>query len=269
MTLAAVLLGRRHRETPLRVQLRVIRALVLRDMRSRFGRGPASYAVTISLPLVHLISLMLIPLVVDRISPLGTDYALFAATGVLPYILCLYPSRLMMLSLVDSAPLLSFPIIKPLDVIFARAFLEAVIAFTVMFFFIIFLNAIDVEVWPRNVAAATGAIFSTLYLGLSLGFVSTIIFKITRAWMFVYIAILILMYLTSGAFFPIWTLPAEYREVLWYNPLLHCVEWLRVAYYEGYASVMLNREYLIGYATGLFASGMLFERLIRGRLLMS
>jgi len=255
--------------TGLQVHLNVLRALILRDMRSRFGRGVASYLVAVCLPLIHLLSLMLIPLLVNHISPLGTDFALFAATGVLPYILCLYPSRMIMLCLVDSGPLLSFPVVKPLDVIMARGILEVVIGFTVMLMFVVFLLVFDVEVWPYDIAQATGAIFSCLYLGLAIGFVSAILFKLFRAWMFIQIALLIFSYMVSGAFILPSMLPAEYRELMWFNPLLHCIEWLRVAYYEGYTTELLSRKYVLGFATVLLWLGLVFERLIRGRLMMA
>jgi len=257
------------KESVIAVQLRIIRALVLRDMRARFGAGFVSYVVAIGIPLIHLLGLMVVPLIADQIAPIGTDYGLFAATGVLPYILCLYPARMTMLCLVDSGPLLSFPAVKPLDVIWARALLETVMAVTVTLIFIFCLRLADIEVMPHDAAQATAAILSTIYLGLGMGFVGAILFKLFRAWMFGQLLIVIVMYLTSSAFVLPRMLPPEVREVIWFNPLLHSVEWLRLAYYEGYGEDLLSRTYLLGFATVLFALGMLFERLLRGRLIMA
>jgi capsular polysaccharide transport system permease protein len=250
-------------------QLRVVRALVLRDMRARFGAGFISYLVAIGIPLIHLLGLMVVPLFANQIAPIGTDYGLFAATGVLPYILCLYPARMMMLCLVDSGPLLSFPAVKPLDVIWARALLETAVAFTVTLCFLFFLVLADIEVLPHNAAEATAAILSTIYLGIGLGFVGAIVFKLFRAWMFVQLLIVIVMYLTSSAFILPRLLPEEVRDIIWFNPLFHCVEWMRLAYYEGYGEDLLSRSYLLGFSSVLFAVGMLSERLIRGRLMMA
>lgn len=251
------------------VQARVIRALVLRDMRSRFGAGFISYLVAIGIPLIHLLGLMVVPLLANQIAPIGTDYGLFAATGVLPYILCLYPARMLMLCLVDSSPLMSFPAVKPLDIIWARALLETVVAFTVTLCFMLFLLLLDIDVWPHDLAQATAAILSTIYLGIGLGFVGAIVFKMFRAWMFLQLLIVIVMYLTSSAFILPRLLPEEIRAAIWFNPLFHGVEWMRLAYYEGYGEDYLSRSYLLGFATVLFATGMLYERLIRGRLIMA
>src|SRR5258708_19680631 len=105
--------------SPLFAQIRVVRALVLRDSRARFGTGIFSYLVAISVPFTHLMGLMSVPLLVDQIAPFGTNYGLYAATGVLPYILFLYPGRMTMLCIVDRGPLLRFPIATPLYLIFS------------------------------------------------------------------------------------------------------------------------------------------------------
>jgi capsular polysaccharide transport system permease protein len=238
-------------------------------MRARFGSGFASYLVAVAIPLSHLLGLMLVPLLANQVAPIGTDYGLFAATGVLPYILCLYPARLMMLCLVDSAPLLAFPAVKPLDVILARAVLETALAFTVTLLFIFFLLLMGIEVWPYSTEEATAAILATIYFGLGFGFLGAIYYKLFRPWMFVQLLLVIVMYLSSGAFILPRLLPEELRAVIWFNPLFHCVEWMRLAYYEGYGEDFLSRTYVLGFATVLFAQGIVFERLIRGRIMMA
>jgi capsular polysaccharide transport system permease protein len=248
------------------VQIRVLRALLLRDTRARFGAGFFGYLVAIGIPFIHLVCLMILPLIVDQIAPIGTDYALFVATGVLPYILCLYPARMTMLCLADSASLLGFPIVKPLDVIAARAILEIAVALTVTVLFLLVLLVIGIEVVPHDHAEATAAILSTIYLGVSIGTISAILLRVARTWLFIQIGLLILMYVTSGTFFWSRSLPAEIRQIIWYNPLFHCVEWMRLSYYEGYGDELLSRHYLLGVSTGILFASVLLERLIRGRL---
>ena len=254
-------------ESPFRTQLQVLRALVLRDMKTRFGTGLVSYVIAIGIPFLHLVFMMVIPLSINAVAPIGLDYGLFVATGLLPYILCLYPSRMTMLCLVDGASLLGFPIVKSLDVMLARACLEIIIAFSVILFFGLFLLLFRVDIVPYNAAEATGAILSTILLGIGLGLSGAIFFKLARAWLFIQLTILIVMYLTSGAIFMPRTLPPELRFWIWFNPLFHCVEWLRLAYYQGYGEDMLSRTYLLSYATALIAFALAAERAIRGRML--
>jgi capsular polysaccharide transport system permease protein len=250
-------------------QVRVIYALILRDMRTRFGRSFLGYLVAIAFPLTHLLVLTASHVAIKRIAPVGTDHALFIATGILPYILCFYPARMIMLCIVQNHPLLAFPIVKPLDIMFARAALEVVIAFTVTIIYLLVLLTSDVEAVPLDAVEATAAILSTIFLGVGIGMLSAILYKLTRAWLAIQIGTMILLFASCGAFFVPTALSEEIRNILWYNPLLHSVEWLRLAYYEGYGEEMLSRQYLISVAVALFFISILGEKAIRGRIMMS
>ncbi len=250
-------------------QARVVKALMLRDMRTRFGRTLFGYVIIIGWPLSHLLALMTIYLFLRSIIPVGTSPAVFFATGLLPYILFLYPSRMIMMSIVQNQPLLYFPIVKSFDVILARGLLETITSFwvTAVFCFILVLFRVDiVPVYPEE---ALLAIFATIYLAFSLGFFSAIIFKMFRGWMVVHIVFVIVLYFTSGALFLPSALPDTAQYFLWFNPLLHSVEWLRSAYYDGYSYGMLSKEYLLGFSTALLFMGFVGERAFRGILLQT
>ncbi len=251
------------------IQIRVIRALVLRDMRARFGSGFFSYLVAIGIPLSHLIGLMIFPLLANQAAPIGNDFGLFAATGVLPYILCMYPARMMMQCLVDSAPLLNFPAVKPLDVLWARAVFETTVAITVTLIFIFLCLSLGMRVWPYDIEDATAGMFTTIYYGLSLGFTGAIFYKLSRSWLFIQLILVVVMYVTSSPFILPRNMPAEIREALWFNPMFQCAEWLRLGYFKGYGEDLLSRIYILGVSTYLFAQGLVLERLVRGRIIMA
>jgi capsular polysaccharide transport system permease protein len=257
------------RASPIATQVRVIYALILRDMRTRFGRSFLGYLIAIAFPLTHLLVLTTSHVAIKQIAPVGTDHALFIATGVLPYILCFYPARMIMLCIVQNHPLLAFPIVKPLDIMLARATLEVVIAFTVTIVYLLILFAGNVEVVPLDSVEATAAVLSTISLGVGIGLLSALLYKLTRAWLAIQIGTMILLFASCGAFFVPTALSEEIRNILWYNPLLHSVEWLRLAYYEGYGEEMLSRQYLISVAVVLFFISILGEKAIRGRIMVS
>jgi capsular polysaccharide transport system permease protein len=250
------------------VQWRIIYALVLRDMRTRYGRTFFGYLFIIVLPLSHLVVLMSARLIVKRFMPVGPDYTLFIAAGVLPYILCLYPARMMMFCLHVNQPLLLFPIVKPIDVIFARAILETIVAFAVVAVFLVSLYAIDVRIEPLDAVQATEAVLSAIFFGISYGFFSAVIYKMTRAWIAFLLVSIAFMFATSGAYFVPSELPPELRNIIWFNPLMHSVEWLRYAYCEGYGEGLLSREYLLGFSSVLFLAGLVMERAFRGKLMI-
>lgn len=251
----------------LSTQVRVIQALILRDMRTRFGRTFFGYVIMVIWPLSHLLSMMAGYLVARQTAPVGTNVTVFLGTGILPYILCLYPARQIMMALFQNHPLLYFPVVKSFDVIVARVILEIITAFWVIAVFCMILFVFNIDFMPVEPGEALLAILATLYFAVALGFISAIIFKLTRAWIVVIIIAMISMYLTSGALFLPSTLTDKTQYYLSFNPLLHSVEWLRSAYYEGYSYGLLSREYLLWFSSILLAIGLVSERLLRGYIL--
>jgi capsular polysaccharide transport system permease protein len=248
-------------------QGRVIGALILRDMRTRFGRSFMGYVIIVGWPLAHLLALVTGYLLTRRVAPVGTSVPVFLGTGILPYILCLYPSRMIMLCLAQNHPLLYFPIVKTTDVIIARSVLEILTAFWVVAIFALILYIAGIDITPLHYKDAVQAILATIYLGFAIGFLGAVFYKLTKAWLAFQIGTLIAMYIASGVFFIPTNLSDDFQFYLWFNPLLHSVEWLRSAYYDGYGYGLLDRGYLIGFATVVLAIGMVSDRFIRGRLL--
>lgn len=256
-------------ETAIAIQTRVVGALVLRDLRTRFGRTIFGSMIVVAWPLAHLCILMAAYLVARNVVPMGTDSAVFVGTGVLPYILCFYPGRMIMFAVLQNKSLLGLPVVKTPDIILARCIVEVIAAFWVTGIFSVALYLFGVDVIPHRIDDAMLAILATVYLGFAIGWLGAVMFAVVRAWLAVQIGWLIGMYLTCGVFFIPTNLPEKFRNILWYNPLLHAVEWLRSAYYDGYGYGMLSKSYLLGSATLILFIGLLVERAIRGRLLES
>lgn len=254
-------------ETAIAIQTRVVGALVLRDMRTRFGRTFFGSLIIIAWPLTHLFILMAAFLLARNVIPIGTDSAVFIGTGVLPYILCFYPGRMIMFAVMQNKTLLELPAVKTPDIILARCIVEVIAAFWVTCLFAITLYLFGVDVIPHRLDDAILAILATVYLGLAIGWLGAVMYAAVRAWLMVQIGWLIGMYFTAGVFFIPTNLPEKFRNILWYNPLLHAVEWLRSTYYDGYGYGMLSKSYLLVSATLILFTALLVERTIRGRLL--
>jgi capsular polysaccharide transport system permease protein len=252
-----------------RARWNVIYALMLRDMRTRFGRSYLGYLIAIAWPLTHLIAIVAVTTFANKILPLGGDPAVFISTGAMPYILCLYPSRMMGYAIELNKPLFLFPAVKPLDLIISRAIIEFLTAFVVvgLFFFGAFLAGVDLT--PIDIEKGATAILATVYFAISLGILNTIISSIISFWPIAFIILMLFLYVTAGVFMLPTALPANIREIVWYNPLFQAVEWLRSAYYEGYGDAMLSKSYFLALATVCLFIGLLGERFLRGKLVSS
>lgn len=246
----------------------ILRALMLRNIRTRFFGTGLGFLLALSWPLVHLGILLLISVGLGRRAPYGDNSAVFFATGLVPYIAFLYISRFMMVSVQHTRPLLAFPIVKITDLLAAGAILEVLSSCCSIIVLGAVLTAFGIDIMPLDPAQAAFAFCAALLLGLSFGVMNSLLLLAMPIWMTVTSLFHILLYVTSGIFFVPASLPPTLRYYLSFNPLLQIVEWLRSAYYEGYGDAILDRYYAVGFSVVLLFVGLVTERVFRGRFLI-
>jgi capsular polysaccharide transport system permease protein len=248
-------------------QRRVLFALMLRNVRTRFFGSGLGYLVTVGWPLSHIVILVAVYGAIGRAAPFGDSTALFIATGVVPFQTTNYMMRFMMLALIRSRPLLSFPEVKVLDMLFSTALVEVLSAFFVLIFFLIIAWFAGIDAMPRDIVQAAYAFGVSLLLGLGLGLLNGVIALAFPPWFTGVSLFTIILWLTAGIMFVPDALPAVFREILAYHPMLQTVEWMRSAYYEGYGNLVLDRSYVVGFGIASVFLGLVLERAMRGHLL--
>jgi capsular polysaccharide transport system permease protein len=248
-------------------QRRVLHALMLRYIRTRFFGNGLGYLVGIAWPLSHILILVMMFIFAGRTAPYGDSTVLFIATGVVPFMIFSYLARLMMLSVMRARPLLAFPEVKVIDLLLAAALLEMLAAVCVTIVLVVMAWFAGIDVTPRDIVEAAYAFGAAILLGLGFGLVNSVIALAYPAWFTGYALINILLWVTAGVFFVPDALPQVLREIAAYQPVLQVVEWTRSAYYEGYGGVVLDRPYVIGYACVTIFLGLVLERAMRGHLL--
>jgi capsular polysaccharide transport system permease protein len=256
------------KDHPLLIQARVIRAIVLRDLRTRFGQTFAGTAIIVLWPLSHLLMLILVWGATNHLVPIGTDPAIFFGTGALPYILYFYPARMIMFAIVQNRPLLGLPAVRTSDLIIARSIVDLISSFWVAVLFLMILTAFGVDALPQRHADAMAAILATIYFAFAVGYLGAVMYALVKAWVAAQILGSIVMFVTAGVFVPTAALPEKMRNLLWFNPLVHSVEWLRSAYYDGYGYGMLSKSYFLWTSTVILFVALALERGARGRLMV-
>lgn len=188
-----------------------------RDMRTRFGRSSLSYLIAVAWPLGHILAIMGGYLLVTSFAPVGDDPAVFLATGMLPYILCLYPARQLAYALAQNRQLLSIPVLRPIHLIAARLVLELTTAALVCIIFYAALIALGIDIWPSDVQVAAEALCATLYLAIGLGFLNVVIIALFGPFALVgFILVMVGLYVTSGIYLPVRMVPEPTRSIMAY-----------------------------------------------------
>lgn len=273
MTLIALQSHVRGRAAEFGAQLarfwRVVYAVMLQDMRTRFaGGGYLGFLVSIGWPLAHLVFLVVVRALVSVIAPAGDSPAIFYGTGILPYILCFYPGRMMNIVMLQNRAMLVLPEIAPMNLIIARALLEILIALIVTLIFFCGAALYGIDFMPNDPIVAAEAIAVAIYLGIGIG-VFNVVFGtlVGQFYQVAYLLIMLGLLTASGAYIPLIYAPDRFKRWLEWNPLYHVVNWLRSAYYVDNTMIEVDRLYLIGGASIFLALGLLGERLLRGKLL--
>jgi capsular polysaccharide transport system permease protein len=253
--------------TALEIERRVLVAVMLRNMRTRFFGHGLGHLVSIGWPVSHLIVLVGLWTVAGRAPPFGDSAVLFLATGVLQFMTFSYLSRFMMISLLHTKPLLAFPEVKALDVLFASAVLECLSACAVIVVMLVLGWFLNINIWPHDLVQAFYAVGAAILLGLGLGMFNGVVMLAFPQWLTWYTLTVIASWAFSGVLFVPSLMPEPLRTVISYNPTCQLVEWMRAAFFEGYGEGVLDRTYALSFGAIALALGLALERLIRGPIL--
>jgi capsular polysaccharide transport system permease protein len=252
----------------LKAQGRIVVALMLHDIRSRFGGNALGFlAMGVCWPLSHILFCLLIYAAIGRAAPYGDSTALWFATGVVPFLAFQYISRFIALGVLMNKPLLSFPVVKVTDILFAGAIIEVLNSGLVILFVFGIFSALGIDFMPRDIVQASLALLAMMFLGLAYGVVNAVVIGAFRFWIFPFILTQIVLWATAGIIFVPDSLPEVIRTPLSYLPTVQGLEWMRSAYYEGYGATMLDKTYLISFSIVTLFFGLVLERLMRGKIL--
>jgi capsular polysaccharide transport system permease protein len=241
----------------------VMAAVMLRDMRTRFFNHGLGFTVVVIWPLAHMFLLLSLYSLMGRSAPYGDSLYLFFATGLVPTLSFMYVSRQMAMSVISNKPMLSFPAIHLNDIILGRATLEMLGSILMAVAVIVILTLLGEDAIPIDVPNAVAALFATLLLALGVGSIVSLLAAAFAPAATMYFLVIIAVYILSGTLFVPSYLPKDVISILSWNPVLHAVEWMRLAYFPDYPRQVLDRQYLLTFSGISLATGLLLERIAR------
>lgn len=260
--------AQRAQISPATIQLRVIGALLLREMRTRFGKSRLGYAWAVFEPLAHiLVMVTIISLMAHSKPPIGDHFAVFYFTGIIPYQLFLHTAGQMMGAIAANRPLLQLPPVNTLDVYFSRSLLEITTTLAVSSFFILGFLALGLKALPINPIGVLAALFLLWLTAVGVGIINAIISSFFDGWERIWGAITSIIYFTSGTFYIPRIMPENIREVLVWNPVLQAIEMVRVNYFHEPYPAWLDIPYMCSFAIVSLTLALVLERVYRRRLL--
>ena len=237
----------------LRLPGRAVTALVLREIATAHGRAPGGYLWAVAEPVAGIALLTAVFAVSFHAPALGTSFALFYASGLLPFLMFTDISGKLAQALNFSRPLFAYPSVGFLDALLARFALAALTQVAVICLILgLLLFRGETRATPDAAILAQG--FGLVAaLGFGAGAMNCLLQGLTRIWQRLWAIAMRPMFLVSGVFFTYESVPHPWQELLWWNPLIHAVGIVRRGLYPGYEADYAEPLYLAGLALGLTA----------------
>jgi capsular polysaccharide transport system permease protein len=233
--------------------VRVMRALIVRDILALYAHSGMGYLWALAQPLAYIATLWAVFMLAGRSAPLGTSIVAYLAAGIVPFVSFYVRIEVSVSSAVRSnVNLLYFRQVTPF-VLITAAFLREYL--TSMFVFIVITAAIAmydpaVEIHDpllilaavtcmSLIAAIVGTLFGLGQLAMpSLLLAETVLSRV--------------MFFFSGALYYANLIPKQMREWALLNPLLHLIEFVRDGFFTIYQSRYANWHYPLEFiAVGL------------------
>lgn len=235
--------------------LRVVTALMLREMDTRFGRAAGGYLWAVAQPLGTILLLAVAFGLMLRTPPMGTSFLLFYATGIIPFNMYRSVASSVAGAVATNRGLLAYPVVTALDAVIAKFLLElctAIVIATIVFVAVILF--FELHVVLDFAAIVTGFALAAL-LGLGIGTLNCVLYGFFPTWRNVWRMLSRPLFLLSGVLFLYESLPGNLQAILWWNPLAHVLAVMRAGFYGTYEPQFVSYPYVLGWGLGLFFVG--------------
>ncbi|HEX8232970.1 MAG TPA: ABC transporter permease [Caulobacteraceae bacterium] len=244
-------------------QVRVIKALVLRDLSARYGQSRLGLLWFLLYPIITVLGLLLIFTVRSRMAPPNLPLMVFLITGYPFWIAFQGMWSDMARSSGASGGLLMFPQITLLDLIIARVVLEFCAQTAAMFVIVIGFMIFGGLELPADPWGVLLVYWACLWLGMGIGLVAGAIRRVLPVFEDLTSPIRRLGGFASGilhaaALTPVWLLP-----YFSWNPMFRAIDMARELWHPTYQSPVFSPGYVIACAVGLTAAGLVLERATR------
>ena len=214
----------------LAIQRRVIWALVMREMITRFGREGLGVVWLVGEPAMFIVGVMVIFSAIDATRD-GISMAEYLAVSYPTLLLWRNTTGRVAKALEVNAALLHLNPIRPVDLFYSRILLEfsgAIASFLILY--LVFV-ALGICQWPADVLLMTTGYLMVVWFSFGFVMIMGALSELSETIDRVSHIILYLMLPFSGVFIPAHLVPAQFRDLMLLFPLLDSVEMFHAGYF--------------------------------------
>lgn len=240
--------------------LRTIVALILREMTTSYGRNPGGYIWALLEPAAGIAIMTTIFSLGFRHPPIGTNFGLFFASGMVPFHMWQGLTMRVGASLAFSKQLLGYPAVTYLDSLIARFLLNSVTLLLVNYIILVFIILVwNVPVSLRFERIALGYA-EILALAVGIGLLNSFLIGMLPVWGQIWSIITRPLFLVSGTIFIVEEVPPPFSDYLLWNPITHAIATIRSGFYARYDATYASPLYVFAIAGATLVTGLIFLR---------
>lgn len=228
----------------LAIQLRVIHALLLREVITRYGRHGLGVLWIMLEPMLFTLGVTALWFLAKLHTVSNIPIVAFAVTGYSSVLLWRNAASRCSKAIEPNLSLMYHRNVKVIDIFISRVLLEmsgstaSFIALTVLFSFI---GAMQ---WPRDILPVLGGWLLLAWFALALGFIVGAVSERSEAFERIWHIATYLLFPLSGAMFMVHWLPKAAQDAVLWLPMVHGVEMIRHGFFGDVVPTYENPAYL-------------------------
>ena len=254
------MIATKHRNLPLPRFVRVIFAMIMREMSTSYGKSSFGYLWAVLEPVGGIAVLSIAFSLALRAPSLGESFPLFYASAYVPFVAFNIMQRSINGCIRENRQLLFYPRVTYMDALIGRfilTFLTQFLVGVIIFGGIILIFNVRLNVDPIQIA---NALLAANILGLGLGAINSVIVYLFPGWRQVWMIITRPLFFISCIFYLFESLPVWAQNILWYNPLVHVTGTMRSGFYATYRAEYVSLIYVYGIGFVALFIGLLLMR---------
>lgn len=239
------------------LQRRVIYALFMREVLTRFGRHNIGFLWMFVEPMIFTLAITALWTAMKSVHSVSSVIPItaFAITGYSPVLLWRNMPTRCIAALQPNLSLLYHRHVRPIDIFFARVLLEAAGAtISFMALSILFISIGWIEP-PEDILQVIGGWMMIAWFGASLGILTGALSHSSETVEKLWHPTAYILFPLSGAAFMVGALPASVQHIILYLPMIHGVEFIREGYFGSKVTAHYDMAYMALFNLGLTLLG--------------
>lgn len=229
----------------LRIQMRVVGALLMREILTRYGRHNVGFLWTFFEPMMFTLGVLALWTITKATHGSSLPITSFAVTGYSSVLLWRNCANRCALAILPNQSLLYHRNVRVIDLFTARVLLEIAGATMSFVFLTLFFVAAGLMPAPQDISLVIGGWVHLAVFGSSLGFIVGALTERSETVERVWHTISYLLFPLSGAIFMVEWLPEKAQKIILLLPMVHGTEMLRGGYFGLQVKPHYDVDYMI------------------------